>query len=1211
METTLPETLEQLRAENQRLRAQVVDLEARAVADRARAEEALRAREAQYRQIVETAQEGIWAIDADAITTFVNAQMAAMLGYTTEEMIGAPLFAFLNPDDQAAVEQNVVRRRKGIAEQVERRFRHKCGADIWVLLATNPLYDHVGTYTGAIAMAIDISDRKRAEDALRASEARFHAMIENGMEGVILIGPDLQTRYVSPTVSALLGYPTEIFATLRAHGLCHPDDMPWLDTFITTITAREGATGTVTTRLLHQDGSWRWMEQRCSNQIHNPAINAIIISFHDVTERVRAAQALQANQQRLFLALDAAQLTAWEWDLAAGTITYSAHEASYFQLPPGQLTRTIGEVRAAIYPPDFPAYTQTVDAALQLGAPYQLHVRVYAPDGQLRWLEVRGLVQHDGTGQALRVVGVTRDISVEQQLQADARAAQQAAAESLARLDALITSVPSGIGYLDDELRYQLVNPALARINGRTPAEHLGRTMAELLPGLAQRLEPLARQVLTTGEAVRDLELHGNPCPLDGMAHEWLISYFPVPSPTGAVAGVGVIVTDITERIRADQALRDTERKLGTLIQILPVGISIFNAEGTLVYVNPALEQILRMDRADLLQEKHLARTYLRPDGTLRPREELARVRVFRERQAVTIVENGFITETGEEVWASVSAVPVDLADWQAVIATTDITRLKHAQDALRESETRYRTLFETMAQGVAYHDPEGRVIVVNPAAQRILGLSLDQLLGHSVLEPGWDAIRADGSPFPGAEHPAMVAFRTGLELRDVVMGVTHPGITGYRWLCIHAMPQFMPGATTPAQVYTIFEDITERKRDEAAILAHADALSRTNAELTCALRLKDEFLAMMSHELRTPLNVILGYTEGLTEEIYGPLADRQREVLDQVISSGRHLLAILSDILDLANLEVNRATLDPQPIDVEALCRSVMQFVQTAAQQQGVRLLRTIDQGVSGLVGDERRLTQILVNLLDNAIKFTPPGGRVGLDVVSDTRAEHIQFVVWDTGIGIAAADCDRIFQPFVQLDARLARSYEGIGLGLSLVRRLVDLHGGSIQLESTPGRGSRFTVSMPWSEEDNVSPSATRAPIRSLPTWATPPRLVIADDHEATLVFYRDLLTQQGCQVALARTGIEAITQVRATTPDVAVLDIQMPELDGLTAIRQIRADPAVGATPIIVLTALVMPGDKERCLAAGANTYLAKPVGLHTLVAAITDLLTTPGM
>jgi CheY-like chemotaxis protein/two-component sensor histidine kinase len=317
-------------------------------------------------------------------------------------------------------------------------------------------------------------------------------------------------------------------------------------------------------------------------------------------------------------------------------------------------------------------------------------------------------------------------------------------------------------------------------------------------------------------------------------------------------------------------------------------------------------------------------------------------------------------------------------------------------------------------------------------------------------------------------------------------------------------------------------------------------------------------------------------------------------------------LLAILSDILDLTSLEAGQAVLVTELIAIDSLCRTATQLVAAKAQQKQIQLSHTVAVGVEALRADERRLSQILVDLLDNAIKFTPAGGRIGLEVTADATQEQIAFTVWDTDIGIAESDYERLFQPFTQVDGQLSRAYEGIGLGLSLVRRLVDLHAGSIQLDSTPGQGSRFTVCLPWSDEDNLAPRVRSAPMSPRPTWVTPPRVVIADDHEATLTFYRERLTQEGCVVTVARTGAEAVTQIRATRPDVAVVDIQMPELDGLSAICQIRADPELGATPIIALTALAMPGDRERCLEAGANVYLAKPVSLHALLGTIAAVL-----
>ncbi len=405
-----------------------------------------------------------------------------------------------------------------------------------------------------------------------------------------------------------------------------------------------------------------------------------------------------------------------------------------------------------------------------------------------------------------------------------------------------------------------------------------------------------------------------------------------------------------------------------------------------------------------------------------------------------------------------------------------------------------------------------------------------------------------------------------------------------------------------------------EQRIDErtVALRMSEEQTRHINAELARSLRLKDEFLSMMSHELRTPLNTILLITESMLEGFYGPLSDRQHHVLGSVTQSGRHLLALISDILDLTRITAGHETLNPLPISVDDICDMAVMLITPVAQARDISVRYTIAPGIITLYANERRMTQILVNLLNNALKFTPPGGKVGLDVTTDATLEHIQFSVWDTGIGIASANQDRIFEPFTQIDGGLARQYEGVGLGLTLVHHLVDLHGGSITLESTPGEGSRFIVSLPWSIAQNHSFSAgagssvpvmTDAPIPTPTVTIKPLRILIADDHEPTLALYADLLRIQGYQVSTARTGDEALAQVYAIRPDVVILDIQMPGMSGITVIQHIRGDQEIADVAIIVLTALAMPGDRERCLAAGASAYLAKPVSLRVLLETIT--------
>ncbi|HEX9924347.1 MAG TPA: response regulator [Anaerolineae bacterium] len=416
-------------------------------------------------------------------------------------------------------------------------------------------------------------------------------------------------------------------------------------------------------------------------------------------------------------------------------------------------------------------------------------------------------------------------------------------------------------------------------------------------------------------------------------------------------------------------------------------------------------------------------------------------------------------------------------------------------------------------------------------------------------------------------------------------------------------------------------QELTERKRAEAALaeerallaerISERTAELRTaNVELARAARLKDEFLASMSHELRTPLNGILGMTETLQEKIYGPLNERQLKALQRVEESGRHLLALINDILDLSKIEAGKFDLQIGPIPFEAVCEASLRLIKQEAHKKRLKITASIDAAVTTLHADKRRLKQILVNLLSNAVKFTPEGGQIGLEVVGLPEPQVVNLTVWDQGIGIAPEGMDRLFKPFVQLDSALARQYEGSGLGLALVYRMVEMHGGSVTVESEIGQGSRFTVSLPWQETDTpdtMDESPDQPSLLALEHLASSsnsqgPVVLLVEDNETLIETVVDYLQNKGYRLIVAQDGENAIEQATLKQPDLILMDIQMPGMDGLEATRRLRADATLVAIPIIALTALAMPGDRERCLEAGANEYLSKPVSLKRLVSVI---------
>jgi signal transduction histidine kinase/ActR/RegA family two-component response regulator len=441
--------------------------------------------------------------------------------------------------------------------------------------------------------------------------------------------------------------------------------------------------------------------------------------------------------------------------------------------------------------------------------------------------------------------------------------------------------------------------------------------------------------------------------------------------------------------------------------------------------------------------------------------------------------------------------------------------------------------------------------------------------------------------------------------------------------------------------------ELIDRQQVETQLRERNQELALSNQELGRATRLKDEFLASMSHELRTPLNAILGMSEALQADSFGPINDRQQNSIATIEKSGKHLLALINDILDLSKIEANKVDLELTDVSIKSLCHNSLLFIKELAHKKQIRVKTQLPEYLQQLSirVDDRRCRQVLINLLSNAVKFTPEGGSIVLDVrvlnrgigqqsdaitgILTKSPQCIAFSIVDTGIGIAPENIDKLFQSFVQINSSLNRQYAGTGLGLALVKRIVKLHGGNVSVESNVDQGSRFTVCLPF------EPSAEVVPLSSLPlvypltidpaeTPLVSPKalILVVEDNDANLETMTGYLKSRGYRLAEARDGQQAISIMEGFTnemmresahdqnqinrPDLILMDIQMPEMDGFEATRKIRQLPDCATIPIIALTALAMPTDRQRCLDAGANQYVTKPVKLGQLVSTIETLL-----
>jgi signal transduction histidine kinase/ActR/RegA family two-component response regulator len=387
---------------------------------------------------------------------------------------------------------------------------------------------------------------------------------------------------------------------------------------------------------------------------------------------------------------------------------------------------------------------------------------------------------------------------------------------------------------------------------------------------------------------------------------------------------------------------------------------------------------------------------------------------------------------------------------------------------------------------------------------------------------------------------------------------------------------------------------------------ATQSAVALTNARLYQQLELqsvelakvsahKSEFLASMSHELRTPLNAVIGFSEVLLERMFGELNERQEDYLQDILSSGRHLLALLNDILDLSKVEAGQMELDLTTFQAREALQYAMSMVRERAASHGITTDLDIAPDLGLITADELRFKQVLLNLLSNAVKFTPDGGAV--KVTARREAADFVVTVTDTGVGIPFEDKERIFDAFQQ-GGRSASKVEGTGLGLTLTKRIVELHGGRLWLASNQGTGSTFGFSVP---QDSAlqTPTPSPAPWRSLPADHSRPAVVVIEDDPSSSELSALHLAGAGLHPVVVRTGEEGLEAVQALRPAAVILDIQLPGMTGWDVLRTLKAEPATASTPVVVVS--VFP-DRGRGMALGASDYLVKPVAKEQLLAAI---------
>ena len=794
----------------------------------------------------------------------------------------------------------------------------------------------------------------------------------------------------------------------------------------------------------------------------------------------------------------------------------------------------------------------------------------------------------------LKQEGMTLQEELEQRRQA---------AKKLAHFRALVDSSQDAIIGTDLNRIVTSWNTGAEWLYGYTAEELIGKSISILAVSPQLNDGPMLLARIKRGETVENFETQRRR--KNGQIVDVSLTLSPIKDSEGTITGVSAIAHDIAERKRAEEQLRAGEARFRAVFNHAPIGIALVNPQGKFLQSNPAFDKLMGLARGECA------------DFSL---EDLTHFDDWEEcGVAVSRIFSGEIDHFqlrarylrgGSIMWGNVYGSSMRDSEGSPkflLIMVEDITSRRKAELALQESERRF-ACFMSHLPGVAFmKDRFGRYLYVNDSARGLFSKDHREWVGKSDFDM-WSREVA----LKIRENDRLV-LATG-QPQKVIENIPHENEI-QNWLVVKFPLIVEEGAHSILAGVAI--DITSQKRAE-------EELARAKHAAEAANRAKSEFLANMSHEIRTPMTAILGFSEILSEY---PISAEARASIDIVQRNGEHLLTLVDDILDLSKIEAGRMEIEHEPCSPAEVAREVVETMHVRAQAKGLKLSLE-EQGPlpPAISTDPRRLRQILVNLVGNAVKFTELGG-VHIVARMETNAAEgldapcvpqVAFEVIDTGIGMSNEQTAQLFQPFTQVDTSTSRRFGGTGLGLAISKRLAVALGGDLTVSSQPGQGSTFRLTVaaaPVSHAQLVeSPHQTSQPAsltERIPQTFSGRILLVEDgpDNQRLITF---LLRKVGFEVAVAENGEVALhtveqAQANGTPFDVILMDMQMPVLDGYQATRELRARG--WKRPIVALTAHAMKEDRQTCLNAGCDDYLTKPIRRPELLAVIAQQLAHP--
>ena len=1128
----------------------------RDITERKYTEDALKERESKFRLLFERSADAMFLLDGRKFIDCNNAAVEMMKCSSRTELLD------IHPSEISPERQRDGRSsREKSEDMIKKAFEKGTHKFEWTRLRSNGeefpvmITLTVIPWKGEQILHVtvkDITERKAAEKSLLQSRELYRNLVENLNDIILFLDPSGRITYISPVVEQVFGYsPRELIGrSFEEH--IHKDDLAGVkERFEQAITGKLEA---YEFRFLDKENRVRYVRASARLSGVPDSLKGLTVTLTDITDHKKAEMELKESEDRYRLLVESSPDGIM---IHQDGIVIFANRASAVLLNADKPEELVGKPVMSFVHPD---YIRTVQD--------RIHSTQYARD-EAPLIEEKFL-GIDGTQIDVEVAAIPFTNRGKPATQVVFReiTRRKKAEEALQRYKLLSDHSRDIILFIQKEDgRILEANDAAMRTYGCSRKDLLNLTIHDLRAPASSALTQDQMDVAET-QGILFETVHKRH---DG-------SLFPVEvSSEGAIIGgtrtLISVVRDISERCRA---IRTIER-LANFPDENPNPVLRISSDSAIIYANQSSKELLGQWGCQVGQ--------LLPNGYRNIIEKTLRSGKSSEIECVA----------GKIVYSLVFAPIAGMG--YVNIYGEDITERKQAKNALMESEERYRTLSEAAPDLIFIVNRDDKVEYVNKFAAKYLGLQPEEVIGRArselfpqhisdKLKLGLQKAFENGEAFRNSND------KTSLCGRDV-------------WLDTQIVPLRKNSGIVTA-VMEVSRDITDLKRSE-------EILRNAKEAAEAATRAKSEFLANMSHEIRTPMNAVIGMTDLLLDE---DLTSNQKECLETIRRSGEALLSIINNILDLSKIEAGLTDLECQPFELHRCVETSLDLVSADANKKGLSIKCEFEDSAPAVIlGDPTRLSQILVNLLSNSVKFTETG-EISL-AVSAQRLEgenyEIHFAVKDTGIGIPRDKMERLFKSFSQIDSSTTRKYGGTGLGLAISKKLVEMMNGTIWVESEAGSDTtfHFTIKVEKTLKEPIDLIKLDSKYDARLHGNLDPHLsiLLAEDNLVNQMVTQRMLNKLGCRADIASNGIEVLRALERQSYDVIIMDVLMPEMDGLEATKEIRRRWPGNSPKIIAMTASVLKGDRETCLAAGMDGYISKPAKLVELRSALESKVITP--